>query len=120
MRITGEHVTKDFVWRTIAPLQWHVEPMWMYGGQGDPMRLDTEPLEREIVKEMMSILFTLPTIITLKRDEALSLHRFVPETQDASVGAMPVFDRWGLVPMGHVGAHDNPEFVAYAMPAEDD
>ena len=82
--------------------------MWMYSGHTDPMRLDKNSFEGDIVNEIIKIIFISPIVGTLKRKQALLLHRLVPETRDSSVSAMPVFDRWGLVPEGHAGPRDNP------------
>ena len=93
--LIGQMVAKDFMKRWIAPLYRHREPMWMYAGQKDPMWLSSIPLEKDLVKEVMGILFTALSIITLKVDEAQPLHRFIVEDRLELVNKQLVFDEWG-------------------------
>ena len=69
--------------------------MWMYDGLKDPMWMNPEPLEKDLMKEVMGILFTALSIITLKVDEAQPLHRFIVEDRLELVNKQLVFDEWG-------------------------
>ena len=64
----------------------------MYDGLMDPMQLSSDPLKKELVKEVMWILFTTLTIITLRVDEAQLLHRFLVAGRLKLVNKQPVFD----------------------------
>ena len=106
--VTGQMVAKDFAKRRIAPLQWHSEPMWTYGGPGDGMRLREEGLTSAERKEVMRVLFATTSIPAPADEDALPLHRYVEESVHEARGLLPSFDEWGIRPARLCGPRSNP------------
>ena len=55
--LTGQMVAADFVTRRIAPLQAHSEPMWMYAGPSDAMRLHEQDLGSDVVDTILNVAY---------------------------------------------------------------
>src|SRR5664279_5522489 len=79
--------------------------MWLYSGENDPMRLSCKNHEKEVVDEVMKILYSTTTVPN-PSDKILPLYRL--STSDEIVAAMPRFDRWGLLADGPEGERENP------------
>ena len=82
--------------------------MWMYSEHMEPMRLDKKVLEGDIVDEIIKIIFTSPTVGTLKRKQALPLHMLVPEMRDLFVHVMSVLTGGHWYSRGTLGPATTP------------
>ena len=118
--LTGQMVALEFVRRRIAPLQAHSQPMWLYSGVKDGMRLHEASILREQAKSIVDTLFTSPNIPKPKNDNAEPLYRFELESRLEFVEKMPEFGPRGLLVEGQVAPHDDSEEAKQVMPAEGD
>ena len=92
----GEVVAADFVARRITPLQAHSEPMWMYAGPSDPMRLHPEDLGSDVVDTILNILFASPDVPGKIAGSVRPLHQLPLSDRVDILDGMPDFTPHGL------------------------
>ena len=105
--LKSSSIVWEFLEQRLAPLQGHSQPMWLYAGLADPMRLDATPLGGTTMAKVFETLTKQPPPVLLAGC-VRPLYRWSAEERDAIVARMPAFDRWGPFAEGSESRADNP------------
>lgn len=106
-------VVKEFVRQCIAPLQHHSRPMWDLASSEDSMRLQKPSLPSETLSKVLELLTGESKPADLPGNGCLL---YQCSNKVAFMGQMPLFDEWGLRPVGLKGPHENPILMAPLLP----
>jgi hypothetical protein len=118
--LTGQMVALEFIRRRIAPLQAHSQPMWLYAGARDRMRLHEASITKDEARNIIHTLFTSPNIPKPASDSAEPLYFFEEGSVLQFVEGMPQFGPRGLLVDGQAGPREDSEAVEQVMPADGD
>ena len=111
--VTAHMVVKEFIRCRIAPLQRHSRQMWTFSGYGDRMRLQAPALPPEARRTMLELL-TGDLMPANLPEEGCLLYCCLNKVE--FMKQMPLFDEWGLRPVGLKGPRESPVFMAPCLP----
>src|SRR5215216_1459123 len=97
-------VAKEFIQCHIAPLQRHSRSMWTFGGSRNPMRLHVPTLPPDTLCTVLELLTVNPAPAMLPEEGCLL---YCCSNKEEFVRQMPLFNEWGLRPVGLEGPREN-------------